>query len=143
MNVPVIIGLKRNSGKQLSTRTTMDMKVKRFSALRLSLRAQAPATPVLNNATVKHEKDSYGRWVWVWTKNIQNKNSACETYETKPFIMRHTCPSEVAENCGVTPSWDGTCPYPSYPNNGMCCSGCNGAAAAPGRTSIQAATDIA
>jgi hypothetical protein len=83
--------------------------------------------PGFDNATVKHEKDRYGRWVWVWTKNIQNKNSACETYSTSPYFMRHTCPSEVAENCGLTPGIDGNCPTGTYPNGGMCCTGtCDG-----------------
>ncbi len=32
----------------------------------------------------------------------------------------------------TTPGWDGSCPYGTYPNNGMCCTGgCDGAAAAP------------
>ncbi|HLL70319.1 MAG TPA: hypothetical protein VK363_02740 [Pyrinomonadaceae bacterium] len=46
--------------------------------------------------------------------------------------MNHTCPVQLAENC-TTPGWDSSCPYGTYPNNGMCCSsgGCNGLAASP------------
>jgi hypothetical protein len=50
---------------------------------------------------------------------------------------------DYAGGC-TTPGWDGSCPYGTYPNNGMCCTGgCSGATVAPGRTSIHAAKDIA
>lgn len=94
--------------------------------------------PGFDNAIVEHGKDRYGRPTWKWIKYIQNKNSACETYNTSKFEMTHTCPSELADSSCTTPQWaDGSCPDGTYPNNGMCCSGSGDCTNTTARASLE------
>jgi hypothetical protein len=87
--------------------------------------------PDFDIATVEHGRDAQGRQTWKWKKVTHDKNLYCQRDPSgsHTFTMSYTCPNQLAENCGLTPGWDGTCPYPSYPKDGMCCSGCSGAAA--------------
>jgi hypothetical protein len=100
--------------------------------------------PGFDNAIVEHGKDSYGRPTWKWIKYIQNKNSACETYNTSKFEMTHTCPSELADSSCTTPQWaDGSCPDGMYPQNGMCCSGNGGdCTTTTARTSLEPSASL-
>lgn len=103
--------------------------------------------PDFDIATITHGRDAQGRQTWKWKKLTHDKNLYCQRdpnpASTHTFEMIYTCPNQLAESC-TTPQWaDGSCPEPLYPRNGMCCGCGESAAAAPGCTSIHAATDIA
>lgn len=88
--------------------------------------------PEFYAATITHGKDLQGRQTWKWKKVVHKKNYNCQLDPngTSEFFMNYACPIQLAENC-TTPGWDGSCPYGTYPENGMCCSegGCSGVAA--------------
>jgi len=90
--------------------------------------------PEFDTAIITHGRDAQGRQTWKWKKVVHKKNYNCQRDPngTQEFFMNYACPSELAENCGLTPGFDGSCPPGTYPDGaGMCCSGdgCNGAAA--------------